>query len=120
LNASDSEQGTIQGALAGMQQLSSVVGPLMFGSLLSVGQDHGMPQLPYFLGGFLVALAIIASLTLPGGIDTGEPMNADIKSVDVVTLIDSVADSTRVSLVPYEEPEGSIQSSYRRMSDVSS
>ena len=77
LNCDDKEQGTVQGALAGVQSMSGVVGPLVFGSLLSVGQDYGVPQIPYYLGCLLVLLALVAASTLPGGRDTGVAPVAD-------------------------------------------
>lgn len=70
LNASDDEQGTLQGALGGVQQLAAVAGQLGFGALFSLGNARDLPQLPYFVGASLVAAALLISFTLPPGADS--------------------------------------------------
>ncbi len=105
LNSSEDEQGTIQGALAGIQQLAGVVGPLLFGSLFTLGQGHSLPQLPYFVGGSLVAVAAMLTVCLPPGRDTksadaseASDANADA-SYDKLGDVDSVANTRKISIV---------------------
>ena len=117
LNCDDHEQGTVQGALAGVQSMSGVVGPLVFGSLLSVGQDYNVPQIPYYLGCLLVLLALAAAATLPGGRDTGvAPVaDGDDGSGDAASALASVADDaepvvrTRQPTFVHSSPKASLQ-----------
>jgi DHA1 family tetracycline resistance protein-like MFS transporter len=64
-NVADSEQGAVQGALAGIQQLSDVVGSLVFSGLFTLGVHNQNPSLPYWVGAFFSLLALFVALLLP-------------------------------------------------------
>jgi MFS family permease len=74
-NVDQSEQGAVQGALVGIQQLAAVIGPAAIGGLYAVGKaqwgaDGG--ALAYYVGGLLSLVACFLSYALPTGASPSE------------------------------------------------
>ena len=88
INVDASEQGAIQGALGGIQNFSAAIGPLILGSLFAYGNsDLDLPQLPFWVGGALLVLAVGIAYVLPRGKESGmvpRAPNDDAAGVDVV------------------------------------
>lgn len=72
------EQGAVQGALASIQSLMGVVGPILatwvFGYFISSSAPVLLPGAPFFLGAFLVAGASVLAAKALARVDTVSPV----------------------------------------------
>ena len=64
---SDSQQGTVQGALYGAKSLAQGLGPLLFGPLFkwSLGAAHYVPGLVLLCGSGMMLVAFLMAVYLP-------------------------------------------------------
>ena len=57
--------GEALGAVNGIKALTEGVGPLVFGTLLTLSEKHSLPGWPYFIAAVMSALAWRATKALP-------------------------------------------------------
>ncbi len=85
-NVANSEQGTVQGALSGIQQISAIVGPFAFGGLFTLGnQKWSQPVIPYYLATGLALVAAILSWILPRSAQSAAGDNTTTRQDDAGT-----------------------------------
>jgi len=65
--------GRALGAVNGVKSLTEGVGPLLFGTLLTMSEKDKFPGWPYFLAAIMVALAYRAGSTLPSDLENYTP-----------------------------------------------
>eukprot|EP00574_Skeletonema_japonicum_P001986 CAMPEP_0201739000 /NCGR_PEP_ID=MMETSP0593-20130828/45545_1 /ASSEMBLY_ACC=CAM_ASM_000672 /TAXON_ID=267983 /ORGANISM="Skeletonema japonicum, Strain CCMP2506" /LENGTH=808 /DNA_ID=CAMNT_0048233237 /DNA_START=44 /DNA_END=2469 /DNA_ORIENTATION=- len=58
--------GRALGSINGVKSLTEGVGPLIFGTLLTISETHSLPGWPYFIAAIMSALAWRATKDLPG------------------------------------------------------
>ncbi len=58
--------GRALGSINGVKSLTEGVGPLIFGTLLTISETHSLPGWPYFIAAVMSALAWRATKALPG------------------------------------------------------
>ena len=58
--------GRALGSINGVKSLTEGVGPLIFGTLLTISETHSLPGWPYFLAACMAVLAFHATKSLPG------------------------------------------------------
>jgi hypothetical protein len=59
--------GRALGAVNGVKSLTEGVGPLLFGTLLTMSEKDALPGWPYFIAALMSILAFHAGGALPGG-----------------------------------------------------
>jgi len=68
---SGDRQGEALGSLNGIKSLTEGLGPLLFGSLMSLFEHHFVPGAPYLLVSFMALWALLHSFELPRDLDVG-------------------------------------------------
>jgi MFS transporter, DHA1 family, tetracycline resistance protein len=61
-SVSDNEQGAVQGALAGVQTLTGVFGPLIATTLFNAFAPRGIPGASFFAGALLIGIGLLLAL----------------------------------------------------------
>jgi DHA1 family tetracycline resistance protein-like MFS transporter len=64
--------GRALGAVNGVKSLTEGVGPLVFGTLLTMSEKDALPGWPYFIAAIMAALAYQAGRALPGDEDDSD------------------------------------------------